>query len=279
MNKEKLIEILQDRSQEAINSDLYEDQEKNISSKYINKFKIRRRADKQRFLLFIIVLILLPLSIFLAFNQYKYSNSYIDKTSITFSALAVEEQDKYVLRSDIEQYQEKLETRDNTYIKQLEERETLLKEKIVTLEKKNSDLEKNILKVDNVEINKAKLKKYNAVGCYDEIAGNNSINGQCKNKIAKFLQKNKKALKFEVIAVSDTKDKSFIKDKINQIESSKVEKKSIEKFLTQGLARTRVLEAAWLIKNELGNKVLITYVNYIAQTSKQRGVTIRAYYK
>lgn len=279
MNKEKLIEILQDRSQEAINNDLYEDQEKNVSSKYINKFKIRRRADKQRFLLFIIVLILLPLTIFLAFNQYKYSNSYIDKKSITFNALTLDEQDKYVLRSDIEQYQEKLETRDNTYIKQLEERETRLKEKIVTLEKKNSDLEKNILKVDNVEINKAKLRKYNAVGCYDEIAGNNSINGQCKNKISKFLQKNKKALKFEVIAVSDTKDKSFIKDKINQIKSNKVEKKSIEKFLTQGLARTRVLEAAWLIKKELGNKVLITYVNYIAQTSKQRGVTIRAYYK
>lgn len=290
MNKEELIAILQERSQESIDSDLTGTVDEH-KAEYVKKFSVRRKSDKNNFALIFFLIILSALLAFASFKLFEFnkiitSSDYIKKDEIVFSNLDIKTQETYVLKNVVSKYQEKLNTFDKTYIKQLEEKEIKTAKEIKKIKKQlssslneNKVLNKKLLNSNKVEINKTKLKKYKHVGCYDEQAGSNAINKACKSKIIKFLKKNNKALKYEIIAISDVKDKELIKNRINQINTNKVEKDLLKKYLTEGLARTRVLEGAWLIKKQLGNKALITYVNYIAETSQKRGFTIRAYYK
>ncbi len=290
MNKEELIAILQERSQESINGDLYENEEPTTSD-YLKKISVRRKSDKNSFTLIFFLVISLTALGFVSYklfglNKIVQSNSYIKKDSIVFENLKLNTQEKYVLKDVVSKYQEKLNTFDKTYIKQLEQKESKLKKDIKNVKKeltslliKNKSLKKQLINSDKETINKTKLKKYKHTGCYNEEAGSNAITKACKTKITNFLKKNNKALKYEIIAISDQKDKQLIDNRINQINTNKVEKTLLKKYLTEGLARTRVLEGAWLIKKELGNKALITYVNYIAETSQKRGFTIRAYSK
>lgn len=290
MNKEELIAILQERSQESISKDL-NNEENNNSSEYLKNISVRRKSDKSSIFSKFFTIVLLSSLAFVSYKLYQKniivtSNSYIKKIDINFTHLDVDTQEKYVLKDVVSKYQEKLNTFDKTYIKQLEEKEKLLKNELkiskkesLNLSAKNKNLLQQLDTTNSVSISKTKLKKYKHVGCYNEEAGSTSINKACKTKIINFLKKNNKSLKYEIIAISDVKDKDLIKNRINQINTNKVEKDLLKKYLTEGLARTRVLEAAWLIKKQLGNKALITYVNYIAETSQKRGFTIRAYYK
>ncbi len=273
MNKDELIKILQERSQESITQEF--DNESENSSEHLKKFKVRRKDDKKIFRLnFIIILLVAALgyTLFYHFTNEKSVDltKYIEKSAVTFVDLSKEDKDKYIPKKQLQTFQAQLREHDKNYIAKLEK-----------------DIEGLVLdlnearKAKTVVLSKAKTKskRYNAIGCYDEIAGTKTINKTCKDKISRFLKKTKKnTIKFEIIAVLDTKDKAFINNKVAQVNADKTIKNNLKEFLTQGLARTRVLEAAWLVKNVLGEKVLITYVNYIAKTENKRGVTIRAYY-
>jgi flagellar basal body-associated protein FliL len=203
-------------------------------------------------------------------NQEVNLDEYIKKNQVTFLNLPLNIQESYIPKTQLQTFQEKLRSNDKKMITTLEKEKNTLKAQLTTA-----------LKEKDAILNKAKStsKRYNAIGCYDESAGTKFINKSCRDKISRFLVRNqKKAIKFEIIAVLDTQDKAFIKNKIAQVDTTKAIKNSLREFLTQGLARTRVLEAAYLVKDTLGNKALITYVNYIAQTTDKRGITIRAYY-
>lgn len=274
MNKEELIAILQERSNEATN----EEPKKQASPKesaYLNKFNNRRKEDRSLFKhnLFIFILIIaLGYSVYYHFSIGKNIDltQYVKKDTIEFSDLPLQSRENYILKEQLQTFQKQLRESDKTYITKLEKEISELKIKVSEAQKAKAAV---LTKA------KSKTKRYNATGCYDEIEGTKIINTTCKNKISQFLKANKKsAIKFEIIAVLDIKDKKFINNKVQQVDSSKAIKNSLKEFLTQGLARARVLEAAWLVKDVLGKKPLITYVNYIAETQNKRGVTIRAYY-
>ncbi len=273
MNKDELIKILQERSQESITQDFNPEDES--SSEHLKQFKVRRKEDKKIFRLnFIILLLLCTLGYAL---YYHFTNEkavdltkYIEKSAVSFTDLSKEDKEKYLPKSQLQSFQAQLREHDKNYIAKLEKD---IEGLVVDLNEAK--------KAKTVVLSKAKTKskRYNAIGCYDEVAGTKTINKACKDKISRFLKKTKKnTIKFEIIAVLDTKDKAFINNKVDQINTNKTIKNNLKEFLTQGLARTRVLEAAWLVKNVLGEKVLITYVNYIAKTEDKRGITIRAYY-
>lgn len=274
MNKEELIAILQERSQETEQNEVKEEKSQ-TDSEYLKKFKNRREEDgslfKHNFVIFILLISLIYSLYYHFTNEKKVDlSTYVQKDTVTFSDLPQVAKDDYILKSQLQEFQAKLRETDKKYISKLEK-----------------DVENLVVKLNAAKkakaavLNKAKSKskRYNAIGCYDETQGTKIINKACKDKISRFLKNNKKnAIKFEIIAVLDTKDKGFITNKVTQVDASKNIKNSMKEFLTQGLARTRVLEAAYLVKKVLGEKVLITYVNYIAETQNKRGVTIRAYY-
>ena len=64
---------------------------------------------------------------------------------------------------------------------------------------------------------------------------------------------------------------------LNNVDQTRNKSKSQKEYLKLGLARARVLEAAWLVKDTLGKDTIITYVNYVAHSKSGRGVIIRAY--
>ena len=274
MNKEELISILQERAHEPAQVDT-EESNSSKTSEYLKKFKSRRKEDNNVFKLNLFIFILLVSLIYSVYYHITDSQNvdltkYVQRDLVTFNDLNEQTKEKYLLKSQLQEFQAQLRETDKKYILKLETDVKELVEKLNNAQKEKAAV---LTKA------KSKSKRYNAIGCYNEIAGTKVINNACKKKISRFLVKNKKkAIKFEVIAVLDTKDKAFINNKVTQVNASKVIKNSMKEFLTQGLARTRVLEAAWLVKNVLGKKVLISYVNYIAETQSKRGVTIRAYY-
>lgn len=270
MNKDELIEILKERS---THKGEYSEVE-HESSEYLNNFRYRRKDDKTVFkLTFALIVLSLAFAYGIYFhftNKTSIPKSYVKKDQINFSYLSQYEKDKYIPKEQLKVFQAKIRTEDKAQLLTYQKEIDALKNNLEILKKS---------KVKTVFIEQPKSKRYNAIGCYDETAGTKTINTACKQKIAKFLRKNKKqAQRFEIIAVLDINDKNFIDNKINQVKSEKTIKNNLKNFLKHGLARTRVLEAAWLVKDTLGDKVLITYVNYIAQTKDKRGITIRAYY-
>lgn len=281
MNKEELIAILQERAQEPETDNSSEAPEQH-DSEYLKKFSTRRKEDTSVFKHNVVIFLLLGT---LAYSLYYHFTNistidvtqYIKKDSIAFTDLPLKSKENYILKEQLQEFQAKLRETDKQYITKLEKDIKTRAKEIKILGVKLSNAQK--AKAAVLTKAKSKSKRYNAIGCYDETEGTKIINTACKNKITRFLNKNKKsAIKFEIIAVLDVKDKKYISTKIKQVDSSKTIKNNLKEFLTQGLARTRVLEAAWLLKNVLGEKALITYVNYIAETQNQRGITIRAYY-
>ena len=274
MNKEELIAILQERKQEAQNSEHTQEQTQK-ESEHIKKLKNRRKEDNSLFKHNLLIVLLLAALMYSLYTQFIAQDNvdltkYVPKESVTFNDLPKGLKENYILKKQLQEFQAKLRKEDKKYITKLE------KEVETLVEKLNAEKKAKAAVLNKA---KSKSKRYNAIGCYDETEGTKVINATCKEKISRFLVKNKKnAIKFEIIAVLDTKDKAFISTKIAQVNTSKAIKNSLKEYLTQGLARTRVLEAAWLVKEVLGEKVLISYVNYIAQTESKRGITIRAYY-
>lgn len=274
MNKEELIAILQERKQEALENDNKQESFSQEST-HIKRLKNRRKEDRSLFKHNIVIFVLLIALIYSLYTQFASAQyvdptKYIQKDSVTFNDLSVTQKENYILKSQLQEFQAQLRETDKNYIAKLEKDVETLVEKL-NAEKKS--------KAAVLNKAKSKSKRYNAIGCYDEVEGTKIINQACKDKISRFLVQNKKdSIKFEIIAVLDTKDKAFINNKVDQVDSSSAIKGSLEEYMTQGLARTRVLEAAYLVKKVLGEKVLISYVNYIAETENKRGITIRAYY-
>lgn len=281
MNKDELIEILQERSQEAIDSDLYDDSKPpKTESKYLQKFKLRRRQDKERALLILIVIILLSALAFLIYKQSKHdtlfsADEYISKSSLDFNSLPSDKKEPYILRSSVEKYQEQLQNRDRKYIKKLEANEKDLKAKITKLGKQTPANFEELFNPSNKKIraiNKVKLTRFDGRGCYDEKPGSYLINKNCQIKITKYLKSvSKRILKIEIIPVIDVADnKSLFKN---------IRDKATKSYLIEGLARKRILQGAKLVQKTLGKDIIVSFANFSVNSNKKRGVIIRTYFK
>ncbi|UTJ07157.1 hypothetical protein [Arcobacter roscoffensis] len=159
-------------------------------------------------------------------------------------------------------------------------KEPIIKEKKVIEEK---EIIKEIKIVDK-NLTKEKFKefynsaKFNRLTCYDYKAGAIQPSKQCLDKIHNFLDKNKNALRFEIIPVVDKKDKELF----DGIEKIKLENYStpqrLNKYALRGLSRDRVLELTWNIRQIVGQELVLTPTNYFVESQKSnRGIIIKAY--
>lgn len=94
-----------------------------------------------------------------------------------------------------------------------------------------------------------------------------------------FLEKNKQAIRIEVIAVIAQEDI----DLFNGIENIKLENYStpqrLKEYALRGLSRDRVLESTWYVKDTLGQDIVLTPTNYYVKSQKSnKGIIIKAYY-
>lgn len=170
-------------------------------------------------------------------------------------------------------------------------------EKVVTKEVvKEVEIPKEIVKKVEVVKEVAKQKaftrdsfktyfnsmKTQSVKCYDFIPGKTQPTAQCKKKINKFLKKHQNALRFEIIPVIGKGDNTIFAMLTKEFDLKKLDKatvKKVEKYMYRGLARDRITETTWYLKDILEKPGVITTSNYFA-TSKQenRGIIIKAYH-
>ena len=145
--------------------------------------------------------------------------------------------------------------------------------------------EKTIIQ-ENLKIEKESFKKlYNSskketLKCYKFDNGKTSPNKECKEKVISFIEKNKNALRFEIIPVVGEDDNLIFK----KIESSikhldKNLQLKVQEYMNRGLSRERVLETSWIFKDKLGEDVILTPTNYYVKSKKNnKGVIIKAYH-
>ena len=147
----------------------------------------------------------------------------------------------------------------------------IIKEKIVTKEiKLNKD---NFKKYYN-------SSKYNTLKCYNFKASDIFPDNSCKNDLKKFLNANKKAIRFEIIPVIAQDDNQIfdkMKDNIKQMDKTFQDR--VKEYMFRGLSRERVLETSWQIKDILGEDTVLTPTNYYVKSKKNnKGVIIKAYH-
>jgi len=187
-----------------------------------------------------------------------------------------EELDKVVkeLGDEIEKKAEK-EDDSKTIVENIKEPNEIVKtvvqkqivEKEVILEKGNFKKYYNSLKF-------ATLK------CYDFEKANSKPDETCLKQLKPFLDKNKDAIRFEVIPVMAKDDNQLfegMKKVLNTDNKNYVEK--VKEYMLRGLSRQRVLEVSWKIKEILGEDIVLTPTNYYVKSKENnKGVLIRAYH-
>lgn len=150
-------------------------------------------------------------------------------------------------------------------------KEVIIKEKIVT---KLLPLDKKSFKQYYYTSN------FNTLKCYNFKEGSVLPDAQCKKDLKKFLEENKDAVRFQVIAVISEDDNIIynkFKDNISGMEQSFQDR--VKEYMNRGLGRERVLETSWQIKHILGNDVILTPTNYYVESKKNnKGIIIKAYY-
>lgn len=141
------------------------------------------------------------------------------------------------------------------------------------------------IKVSDENLTKKKFKefynsrKFNKLTCYGYKAATIMPTTSCKENMKNFLEENKKAIRLEVIAVLGKDDIEAFKG----IENIKLENYSksnkLKTYALRGLARDRVLELSWQIKQILGKDTILTPTNYFVESVKNnKGILIKAYH-
>jgi len=122
--------------------------------------------------------------------------------------------------------------------------------------------------------------KFNTLKCYDFKAANSKPDESCLKQLKPFLDKNKDAIRFEVIPVMAKDDNQLfegMKKVLNNDNKKYVEK--VKEYMLRGLSRQRVLEVSWSIKDILGEDIVLTPTNYYVKSKENnKGVLVRAYH-
>lgn len=182
--------------------------------------------------------------------------------------------------NNINELESKISSLNKKEVQTLKETKPIIKEKKVIEEK---EIIKEIKVVDK-NLTREKFKEfYNStkavrITCYDYNAGAIQPSKSCLNKVHNFLDKNKNALRFEIIPVVDKEDKALF----DGIENTKLKNYStpqrLKKYALRGLSRDRVLELTWNIKQIAGQDIVLTPTNYFVESQKSnKGVIIKAY--
>jgi len=157
----------------------------------------------------------------------------------------------------------------------------------------NSEINKSKITIQKKEIPKVAVKKvikeklplvkidktnfykfynsnnYKMLKCYNYKPADFKPAQTCLESIKKFINQNKNALRYQILAVIGEED-------INQY---KKYGKNIQDLLLNGLSIKRITEITWYLKKNLGNDIIVTSNNYYVKSSKDnRGILVKAYH-
>lgn len=214
--------------------------------------------------------------------------NYIKKEDVTFDMLPVYIQNKYVLKSLYDYKVNQLETKNFKTLKTLEEavvkKEPKVIEKIIETENNTHtrmDISTALIpdeqNIDNqiVPNTMVKNRQTETYTCKTLQSSSEYITQKCKKELINFLEKNKDAKRFEVIGLIDNQEFKLI-EKLEDV-YGKARLGNLSKYAQAGLARHRVVEATWVIKQHLGKNTQIDPVNYTITKKNKRGFVVKAY--
>lgn len=235
-------------------------QEKLMQEK-LKQDQLNKEREKQKRIFYVLItvfiLIIIALSAYLLMTN---ENSKIAKNK-EFESSKINPKEESTIEKKVQ-----IDTNRND--KQTKQTSQKIKEKIVT---------KEVIVQKEVFVSKDNFKEifntknFNLVKCYSYGIFEYMPTNACKKSLTKFLEDNKKAIRLELIGVVGIDD---IK-KANSL--AKDEK--IQEYIIRGIARDRVIEASWFIKELLKDKnAVITPVNYYIKSKKNnKGLVLRAY--
>ncbi len=230
------------------------------------------------YLISIVAILLLALTIYLFTNDNFNPSS--KKVQIVESPEPQTNEIKQVVTTEVQkvvnEVQEEVKVNEElTKTKKIEKPKEIIKtipekqiiEKEVILEKGNFKKFYNSL-------------KFNTLKCYNFKTANSNPDEICIKQLKLFLDKNKDAIRFEVIPVMAKDDNKLfegMKKVLDNNDKNYVEK--IKEYMLRGLSRQRVLEVSWEIKDILGEDIILTPTNYYVKSKENnKGVLVRAYH-
>lgn len=221
--------------------------------------------EKKKFpILFILLLIITVVALYFAVMYFSVKDTKVpeDKT-IKYEKIIVENQSLMTKNRKIEKELEALK-------KQMVE---MLENRIIN---ENKDVEiKETNKVFTNNIDKENFKKIyfsdkvEIFKCYDFAQASIIPTNNCLNDLMPFLEKNKNAIRYQIIPVLNDEDESAFSKFENGTKS----------FLINGVSVKRVSETIWQIKKILGDDIIITANSYFVKSEKgNSGFILKAYY-
>ena len=264
-----------EKIQEKEEQELEEVQEKKESFKTIEKTKTSKENKNPKkelknkdiginillYLVGIIAILLLAIVIYLFTNEKEIKTNKVSEIT----------KEKNITSTNSKKIELKEEVKTSEKPKEIIKIKEVIKEKIVTktikLDKKNFKEFYN-------------SSKFNTLKCYNFKAGDTFPTSKCKNDLKEFLVKNESALRFEVIPViAEDDNKIYQKIQSNIKTMDKEFQEKVKEYMFRGLSRERVLETSWIIKDILGEDVILTPTNYYVKSVKNnKGIIIKAYH-
>lgn len=221
------------------------------------------------------------------FNKQTMHEQYIKKADITFDALPLYIQNKYVLKSLYDYKVRQLEAKNLNTLKKPEKvvvkKEPKVVEKIIKNKKNNVGMDASVRLIQKEQNSKKKIvssvpMKLHATKTYtcDTLKRSSEyITKKCKKELVHFLDNNKDAKRFEVIGLIDKQEFTLI-EKLKDVYGKK-RLGNLAKYAQSGLSRQRVVEASWVMSKHLGSYKQIASVNYTVTKKNKRGFVVKAY--
>lgn len=216
-------------------------------------------------------------------SKSELQSSYVKKDALTFYHIPYKEQDKYIpVKEHLKQIEE-IRVKKEKPIKEIVYKESKPKvvEKIVYKEKTIQAKPTKEIIYQNI---KSGSSSFDTFRCYGMPRGSYYLTKECEENLDAFLEKNREAKYFEVIAVED--DTPFrtlrkLGENIDMLKGLDITKDNLDfvhKCSKNGLDKLRVNETIWNIKKKLGLDTLAVPVSYKATSKEEnRGTVVRAY--
>ena len=206
-------------------------------------------------------------------------NDYIKKTDVSFNILSSSEKSRYISKSTYLDEMDKLKNQEPKIIYKdkiveklvekivYKDKSVIPKEKIVEKLVEKVVYKDKIIKADSQIIEKTVYRdkvidksKFNTFRCYGMSPSGYRMSAKCDNNLKEFLEENKSAKYFEVIAVMNPKDFRTIMimeqktELLKEIDLNKKQVQTLKELSTVGLDKLRVIETIWGVKKILGKK-------------------------
>lgn len=248
----------------------------------------KKDANNMNTILYLVILIAILLLSIVIYLFTSTSESTKEVPKIRVEKKELNEKNSDIKLEKIELKKEKVkkpEIKEETNKKTLEEikikEEKQVEPKVIIKEVIKEKIITKPVKLDKKSFKKFyNSSKFNTLKCYDFKAGSIFPNKTCKDSLGKFLKENIDAIRIEIIPVIAQADYIVFKQLEQSIKTlDKDYQDRVKEYMFRGLARQRVLEVTWQVRDILGSDTLLTPTNYYVNSKKEnKGVIIKAYH-